>query len=291
MYDIENKYLYEILDDYKEVSSSKEKDEILDEFMKLLWSSKNKRRIFQRDIKFCVLKSWLETEIGQILNTYSVMSYTSYRSMSKDTDFVSLLRQKINNIYTNLCDGRVCLKKEYMDLIKFPKQTYYRWKAGEEFDATALVSQIDENLAKLESVKEKYAKQKMNISWNVYKELIRGYFKRMFENYIPLEYFEDKSMLTIDIDTWSEDNFAIAYFCKGLDGYMRNYQKKYYGLYVLSNKDNVKHKRCLNCGNMFIVHNKCDYSSKYCNVCKAMKKKEKYIKYNKTRVTTKLKQL
>jgi hypothetical protein len=262
MYDISDKFLYEILDDYKETIIDKEKDEIIKEFMKLIWASKNKRSTYKKDIRFSVSKSLLSTEIGQIFNTYSDVSYITYRSMTKDTDFVSLIRQKINNIYTNLCDGNVCLKKEYMDLIKQPKQMYYRWKSGEEYDVTTLTSQIDNIIADSINVKEKYAKQKMNISWNAYKKLIAPYFKRMFENFVPLEDFEDKSHLTIDINTWNEDNFAIAYLCKGLDGYMRNYQKEYYGV-----KRNKPIKRCLCCGDIMYDKDKTK-PHKYCDKCK-----------------------
>lgn len=263
MYDIEDKFLYEILDDYKETNDNIEKDEIINAFMKLIWSCKNKRNVFQKNCSFLVPKSLLDSEIGKLFNTYSKISYTSYRSMSKDTDFISLIRQKINNIYTNMCDGNVCLKKEYMDMIKLPKQLYYRWKSGEEFDVNTLSQQLDNILIKSNEVKEKYAKQKMKIEWNKYKTLIVPYFKRMFENYIPLEKFEDKNKLTIDIDTWNEDNFAVAYLCKGLNGYMRNYQKEYYGI-----KRNKNKKRCQNCGCLYNTDSDKDYSSKYCNNCR-----------------------
>lgn len=259
MYDISDKFLYEILDDYKETILDKDKDEIIKEFMKLIWSSKNKRSTYKKDLRFSVQKSLLQTEIGQVFNTYSEISYISYRSMTKNTDFVSLIRQKINNIYTNLCDGNVCLKKEYMDLIKQPKQMYYRWKSGETYNATTLTSQLGNILSELIKAKEKYAKQKMNISWNDYKKLIVPYFKRMFENFVPLEEFEDKNHLTIDINTWNEDNFAIAYLCKGLDGYMRNYQKEYYSV-----PRNKKYDYC-ECGGMF-VQNKKNNRFK-CNTC------------------------
>jgi hypothetical protein len=271
MYDITDKFLYEILDDYKESISDTDKDEIIKEFMKFIWSSKNKRSTYKKDLRFSVSRSLLETEIGQIFNIYSEISYISYRSMTKDTDFISLIRQKINNIYTNLCDQDVCLKKEYMDLIKQPKQMYYRWRSGEIYDAIALTSQIDDIIAESLNVKEKYAKQKMNISWNEYKKLIVPYFKRMFENFVPLEDFEDKNHLTIDINTWNEDNFAIAYLCKGLDGYMRNYQKEYYGL-----QRNKKYDRCVDCGNLFKKNNN---KHKRCKTCSSKKIKE----YDRTR--------
>ena len=268
MYDIQDKFLYEILDDYKDAVDDKEKDEIVSAFMKLIWACKNKRSVFQKDLRFSVSKSLLDTDIGQIFNTYSAISYTSYRSMSKNTDFVSLIRQKVNNIYTNLCDGNVCFKKEYMDLIKLPKQMYYRWKSGEEYDVCSLIDQLEDILVEANKVKEKYAKQKMNIEWYKYKTLIVPYFKRMFENYIPLEKFEDKTHLTIDINTWNEDNFAVAYLCKGLDGYMRDYQKEYYGVKKRRNSNLVY----CDCGNLY---DKKTNNQKKCLVCQDKINKEK----------------
>lgn len=261
MYNADGKYLYEILDDYKDTIDEKQKNDIIVSFMKLIWSSKNKRNTYQKDIRFSVSKSLLNTEIGQIFNCYSNISYTAYKSMTINTDFASLIRQKINNIYTNMCDGDVCLKKEYMDLIKQPKQMYYRWRSGEEFDANTLKDTIETILEKANQVKEKYRKQKMNISWTDYKKLIIPYFKRMFDNFIPLEKFENKNVLTLDIDLWTEDNFAVAYLCKGLDGYVRNYQKEYYGI-----KRNEKKRRCVDCGCLYNV-NKKDTKSNRCQIC------------------------
>lgn len=259
MYDINDKYLYEILDDFKDAQSEEEKNNIINEFMKLIWASKNKRVVNKKYITFKVLSGLLDTDIGKIFNKYSSIEYTSYKSMSKQQDFVNLIRQKINNLYTNHCDGRVCIRKEYMDLIKKPKQMYYRWKNGEEFDTNTLTSQIEEIMKQSEVVKEKYAKQKMDIEWYKYKTLITPYFKRMFENYIPLEDFEDKTKLVINSESWNEDNFAIAYLCKGLDGYMRNYQKKYYRL-----PRNKKYDYC-ECGGMFVQNDK---NNKFkCDVC------------------------
>lgn len=271
MYNSNDKYLYEILDDYKDATTDKEKDEIISSFMKLIWGSKNKRKIYKKDLRFSVPTSQLDNKIGQIFNMYSEVSYMSYKSMSKETDFISLIRQKINNIYTNLCDGDVCLKKEYMDLIKQPKQLYYRWKNGEVYDADTLLLQLEGMVVKSVSVKEKFAKQKMNIEWNTYKTLITPYFKRMFNNYIPLEKFEDKNLLTLDIDTWNEDNFAVAYLCKGLDGYMRMYIKQYFGV-----RQHKNYSYCLSCGKLFEKHNN---KHKYCTICS----KEKIQEYDRQR--------
>jgi len=161
-----------------------------------------------------------------------------------------------------------------MDLVKLPKQMYYRWKSGEEYDETTLLLQIEDILDRIGKAKEKYAKQKMNISWYNYKKLIVPFFKRMFKNYIPLEKYEDKNYLTIDIDTWHEDNFAVAYLCKSFDGYMRNYQKEYYGI-----KRNKPVKRCEICGRI-IYNNDKTKPHKYCDVCKKIVKNNQNKSYS-----------
>jgi hypothetical protein len=148
-----------------------------------------------------------------------------------------------------------------MDLLKKPKQMYYRWKNGEEFDPELLTCNIENILEQSVKVKEKYSKQKMKITWNEYKKIISPYFKRMFDNFIPLEQYENKTVLTITTDLWCEDNYCIAYLCKGLDGYMRNYQKEYYGV---NKHKNIK--RCIDCGCLYEAKKKANNRLR-CPVC------------------------
>ena len=103
-----DKYLYEIIDDYKNADSEEEKTEIFKDFCSSIWGSKNKRRTYTKTIKFKVRSDLLESEIGQIFNTWSEVSYTGYKAMTKDTDWCSLIRQKINNLYTRYFDEEVC---------------------------------------------------------------------------------------------------------------------------------------------------------------------------------------
>ena len=271
MYEIINKYLYEIIEDFKDADNDN-KDEILNEFMKLIWSNKNKRKILEKSIKFKIPKKLLNTDIGEIFSEYTKINYISYRSSCKDMDFSSLIRQKINNIYVNLFDERVCIKKEYINLLKKPKQMFYRWKGGEIYNSSELNNQLRTIIDEAEKVKKLYIKQKMVLEWSEYRTLIHSFFKSMFNNFIPLEEYESKNSLIVDIDTWNEDNFAVSYLCKSLDGYMRNYQKKYYQLPINSRK---AYKRCILCGNLMIIQSKKDYSTKYCCICKKLIKQEK----------------
>jgi len=262
IYNIDEKFMYEILGDYKDALRIEEKNEIFNKFCSSIWGNDNKRRITNREIKFNVRKDLLSTEIGKIFETWSVIPYISYKQKTNNTDYASLIRQKTNNIYTNMFDGTVCLRKEYMDLIKTPKTLYFRWCKGEHYSAKELTKEIDDRIDDSISIKEKYAKQKMKLPWNDYKNIVEGYFRKMFDNYICLDDYEDKTKLTLHIDTWNEDNFCVGYFCRSLDGEIRKYQKKYYGI-----SDHKTYKRCEKCGNLFSVnyHNKklCDNCSAY----------------------------
>jgi len=58
---------------------------------------------------------------------------------------------------------------------------------------------------------------------------------------------------------------------------MKQYQKKYYGLYNPCKRvkeNGYKIKRCECCGKMIKKTNKKDYSTKYCDECAIIKKKE-----------------
>ena len=99
IYECEDLFLYEIIEDYKEAKTEEEKDDIFKSFCSSIWSSDNKRRIYKKSIKFNVRKDLLQTELGQVFDTWSDVEYTYYKSMTKDENWCSIIRQKINIIY------------------------------------------------------------------------------------------------------------------------------------------------------------------------------------------------
>ena len=173
-----NNYLYEIIDDYKNANSTEEKDEIFNSFCSSVWSSKNKRRTYIKTIKFKVRNDLLKSEIGQIYNTWSIVEYTGYKAMCSDTDWCSLIRQKINNLYTRYFDDEVILNKDYMNLLKTPYNFYYRWIKGAEMYADELTATINDSIYKAAELKTVYQKQKMKLSWSEYKKVIEGFLRR-----------------------------------------------------------------------------------------------------------------
>lgn len=281
-------YLYEIIDDYKNASSEEERLEIFKDFCSSIWSNKNKRRVYNKQIKFKVRNDLLATEIGQIFNAWSEVDYVGYKAMTNDTDWCSLIRQKINNIYTRYFDETVVLKKDYMNLLKTPYNLYYRWIKGVEINADELTSIIEDSIYKAAELKLVYQKQKMKLSWSEYKEVIEVFLRRAFDNCKLIDDYEKESLTDKYIYNFStEDNFYISYISKSLEGEMLKWQKSYYGLQRGRNK---RYKRCKECG--ALIENTGNKKS-YCTKCAKLRKKESNkksdIKYkNKKRENRKL---
>ena len=276
-----DKYLYEIIDDYKHSDSDEEKDDIFKSFCSSIWSSENKRRVYTKTIRFSVRKDLLQTDVGQVFDVWSEVEYTGYKAMTKETDWCSLIRQKVNNLYTRYFDKEVILKKDYMNLLNTPKRLYYQWIDGTEMDAGELTTIIDDAIDDAQKLKVTYQKQKMELSWSEYKKVIEGFFQRCFDNCKLIEDYEKDSKYCGIYDFMNEDNFYIKYFCKSLESYMQNYQKQYYGLYIKGSKDKkYKIKRCQSCGKMIEKsHNR----KIYCDDCRENMRLNRYKKYNKKR--------
>lgn len=256
-----DKYLYEIIDDYKHSDSDEEKNDIFKLFCSSIWSSENKRRVYIKTIRFSVRKDLLQTDIGQVFDVWSEVEYIGYKAMTKETDWCSLIRQKVNNLYTRYFDKDVILKKDYMNLLNTPKRLYYQWIDGIEMDVDELTTIIDDAIDDAQKLKVAYQKQKMELSWSEYKKVIEGFFQRCFDNCKLIEDYEKDSKYCGIYDFMNEDNFYIKYFCKSLESYMKNYNKEYYGLKRGRDK---KYKRCKICGKMI---EKTNNRIKYCNNC------------------------
>ena len=267
----EDKYLYEIIEDYKETTLLEEKNELFNEFCSALWQSKNKRRTYIKTIKFKVRDDLLNTDVGKIFDAWSIVEYNGYKAMSSDNSWSDLIRQKINNLYSRYFDADIILNKQYMDLLKTPKNLYYRWTKGYEIDIDNLEDNIDEAISNAKNIKEIYRKQKMQLSWNEYKNLVERFLRKIFDSCITINEYENEHgvsnyLLLNEFST--EDNFYIKYICKSLDYHMRNYQKEYYELKRGRNK---QYKRCKECGALIEVTGK---NTQYCDMCKKEKRKE-----------------
>lgn len=272
--------MYEIIEDYKEAKTEEEKDDIFKSFCSSIWSSDNKRRIYKKSIKFNVRKALLQTELGQVFDTWSDVEYTYYKSMTKDENWCSIIRQKINNIYTRYFDREVVLSKEYMDLLKAPKKLYYQWISGIDMDAETVTEIIDDALDNAQKVKVKLQKEKMSLSWNEHKKIVEKFLRKSFNNCKLIGEYEDKTKINTMLDFLTEDHFYVGYICRTLDNYFKNYQKEYYG--VRRGHGNI-YSRCKQCGS---VIEKTGNKRLYCDQCARERELQRYKKYNQKRITT-----
>lgn len=209
----------------------------------------------------------LETEIGKVFDAWSEIDYVGYKSMTKDTDWCSLIRQKINNLYTRYCDKEVILRKDYMDLLKTSYNLYYRWTKGADINVKELTNVIEDSIYKAAELKTIYQKQKIDLPWSDYKDIIEGFLLKIFNNCKPIEDYENENLTNKYIYEFaSEDNSYIKCFCKSLEGEMLKWQKKYYKV-----RDHKKYKRCKECGDLIERLGK---NTQYCSECRDKKRKE-----------------
>ena len=267
IYECDDSFLYEIIEDYKESKTEEEKDEIFNSFCSSIWSSDNKRRIYKKSIRFNVRKDLLQTELGQVFDVWSDIEYTYYKSMTKDENWHSIIRQKINNIYTRYFDKEVILGKEYMDLLKIPKKLYYQWISGIDMNAETVTELIDDAIDNARKTKSKLQQEKMSLSWNEYKKVIEEFLKRCFDNCKLIGEYEDKTKIITIFNFLTEDNFYVGYICRSLEGEILKWQKKYYNI-----RDHKKYSRCKQCGSMI---EKTGNKRLYCDKCAKAKERER----------------
>ena len=261
IYDCNETFLYEIIEDYKEAENNEVKDEIFNSFCSSIWSSDNKRRTYMKTIHFKVRKDLLNTELGQVFDTWSGIEYRYYKSMTKDENWCAIIRQKINNIYTRYFDKEVILNKEYMDLLKKPKLMYFDWLSGTEMDTDAVTNIIDDVIDEAEKLKQRFQMEKMTLSWNEYKKVIEGFLRRCFDNCKLIGEYEDKTQIVNNYDFITEDNFYVKYINRSLNTYFQNYQKDYYSV---RRGHNNKYSRCKRCGGII---EKTNNRVIYCKEC------------------------
>ena len=269
IYECDDLFLYEIIEDYKESKTEEEKDEIFRSFCSSIWSSDNKRRIYKKSVRFNVRKDLLQTELGQVFDTWSDIEYTYYKSMTKDENWRFIIRQKVNNIYTRYFDKEVILGKEYMSLLKVPKKLYYQWISGIDMETATVTGIIDDAIDNAEKVKLRLQKEKMSLSWNEYKKFVEDFLMRCFDNCRLIGEYEDNTKINTRLDFLTEDHFYVSYICRTLEGYFKNYQKEYYG--VRRGHGNI-YSRCKQCGSII---EKTGNKRMYCNKCAIEKERKR----------------
>lgn len=269
MYNRDKFYLYEIIEDYKSASTKAEQEEIFTSFCSAIWASENKRSIYPKKIRYRVPKSLRDTELGQLFESWSAIEYSYARTTTKEGDWASILRQKINNIYTRYFDREVILDKEYMELLTTPKHLYYEWLAGSEMNAAEVSREAWAALRKADEVKLRLQREKMNLSWNDYKTVIESFLKKCLQHCQFIDEYEEHTKLITTVDFIHEDHFYVGYICKRLSGNIKDYQKHYYGLKSSSRKGYI---RCAQCGAITVKSNN---RIRFCETCRTERNRRK----------------
>lgn len=276
-YLIEEQHLYEIIEDYK-YSNSQEREQILKMYMKALWGNANKRRFKTKTISFKILDKNLPDNINKLFKAYTSTSFSYYQTTTTKTDHYSLVHQKINNLYSYYFDVKFCVNIDYFQALRVPKQLYYEYIQGVKYEEKEIREVIAQANKDRDFHKMKSDREKMSLSWREYKKIIEGYMKTIFENYSEDNNFD----LFVSNSNINEDNRVIKYICTSLQGYMKNYQKEYYGI---SRGNNQTYGRCVDCGAMFVESK--NKRKTRCDACndkrrgKASKDKTKKVKCSK----------
>jgi len=263
-YSIANKHLYEILEDYND-GDIQEKNVIFQTYMKALWKNKNKPQFLKRTISFRILESNLPDEIIEIFKAHNSTKFIYCRTKTKETDHLSLVHQKVNNLYSYYCDKRFCVDKDYFKALKTPKKLYYEYiRSNKKKTPEQLRALIEKSVADSIQCKEKCDKEKLRLTIPEYKNIIDRFMHIIFDNYIEDNTTFELVMANSDI---SEDNRVVKYICTSLQGYMKNYEKEYYGI---KRGNNQTYARCPDCGALFVeTKNK---RKKRCDVCQNKKR-------------------
>lgn len=247
---------------------------IFQEFVSSIWQVQNRRRNIKKTISFFIDKNLTDQKFVDLFSKYSNIEYISYKGRCANQSYEYLIRQKINNIYTNMFDAEICLSKDYIELITVPKKLYYRYINGFITDYDFIKSEIETSLEKAQKLKETYAKRKMSLSWSKYKIEVEKYLRKCFDNIIPIYEYNNCNSSIAEYENIRTDNFYIKYICVSLERSFMKYQKAYYGLYEPSTtKNKVNYKRCERCGRLYNA-NLIGRESKYCDDCKGYIKKE-----------------
>ena len=277
MYNIEGKYLYEVLDDYKE---SDNKDEIFNAFTDKVWNygmGNIKARPYVKFINYKIIPKQFNTDIDRIFEKYKKICYYTMSGYSKNsTNWYDIISFKIAHLYFRyfnlhgtIDDSNI---KGYVDLLREPKRLYFRYVSGNlNMSASQLKRHIKYTLQKAENLKKQYSKQLMKEESNEYRQWVNKTIRKAFDNYIPLDRYENKNEFVLDTDLWTEDNYAEKYICRWLDCEIKQFQKQYYGIKRL--KKDEKLRRCQDCGRLFVIKKK-DNRTIRCNVCRDIHKKE-----------------
>lgn len=250
----ESTFLYEVFEGFIEAADG-EKIQIHKSLCEQIWRVPNKREIKKCFISFAVNDGLLGNKnISETFLKYNKIPYMSYRGTTNNQNSWYLLRQKINNLYSVMCDENICLNKEYFNCLKTARKIYFECINNEHVGNPAEIEKtIQKALDDSTEIKSLCALQKMKLTWSQYKKIINSFLWKCLCNYKPLSENEDSSKIILCVDYWIEDNYVLSYLGKCLSGYLKNYEKEVYSKTSRKNsRDKRQYKRCSRCGKLFL---------------------------------------
>lgn len=269
--------LSDILEDYQEADETLKK-ELIDEFISSVWKSKCRYSKYKKIYTYDVNDELLDDrqDLIELFNKHRIIELDFCKSFyKKKLTAADYIRVHINNMFGYLTDKNVYLSKQYYEMVMTPRNLYYivvnKLKNNEDVNFYEIKYKIDYALEKAPLIKQSDQEKKINLSWKEYKHLINRYIGRLFNNYIPPHEYEKEHgwEMKVNINGWSDDNFAVKYFCRSLTGYMQNYVRD-------SKEKIIKEKHCVTCGNK--IENTSN-RRKYCQTCARLSKNEQNKRY------------
>lgn len=268
-------FLWELIEDYKAAETQDERDEIFEVFFNMAWTC-NPYSKEEKEISYIVTNDLMNTDIGKVFYKYERIHIPTVVRETESQRWEYLVKQKINNLYAYQFDRGVCLSKKYNDLVGMPKKLYYKYRnEPETFNLTAeeLSSVIEQELRNAEEIRVKDAEKKISLPYGEWKNLCVKWMRKCFDNCMLIDEYCSNTEYQ---ETDSEDNFYIAYICKSLDGYCKNYRIEQYG--VKRQRKEWTLAYCENCGKPFQYKQKTK-RKQYCDKCQRVKDLEKKRKY------------
>lgn len=185
--------LSELLEDYKDTNDIDQKNQLIAEFINMLWSSTYVFKKMKKQYTYKVNEELLKdrNDLLELFQKHKQIDITYCKSYySKKLNSIDYIRIHINNMFGYLVDKNVYLPKEYYQLLLTPKKEYYetikKIKNGESVDCNEIRNRIETSLVEAEQIKQLAVTNKIDLKWKDYKKLINTYIERLFNNYIPL---------------------------------------------------------------------------------------------------------
>ena len=270
--DLQNIPMYEIIEDYAFLDNQTVKNEIFENFCEAIWKGNGRKRITEKNMTFKVKRSLEGTPEGELFKKYSHVPYYTYQKLSESNKWHELLLRKILNLYVVYCDKSYISSKKYLKLVKEPQSFYYSYISGDKkLRYKHLVNLFEDWEVKIEKEKQNILNRKIDISWYEFKPIIENFLRRIFDNCVLLENYNKRNLELYDKP---EDCYYVKYFAKSLEGYLKNWQKRYFNV-----RQHKKIGVCVDCG---VLIERTNNSKKFCTDC-AKKRKNASNRRNKDR--------